>query len=62
MDDMFPDMLSKKNLQQILAKLFIRGRKLYIYLVLITQFNSVQVKNIRVSCTHYLIVKTSNKQ
>ena len=36
-DDMIADMLSNKKLNQIVIELFIRGRKLNISLVLITQ-------------------------
>ena len=36
-DDMIVDMLIKKKLNPIVTKLFIRGRKLYISLVFITQ-------------------------
>ena len=37
-DDMIADTLSNKKLNQILTELFIRGRKLNIFLVFITQF------------------------
>ena len=36
-DDMIDDILSNKKLNPIVAELFIRGRKLKIYLVFITQ-------------------------
>ena len=36
-DDMIVDMLSNKNLNSIVADLFIRGRKRNIYLVFITK-------------------------
>ena len=37
LDDMIADLLSKKKLKPIVTELFIRGRKLNIYLVFITQ-------------------------
>ena len=37
-DDMIADTFSNKKLNQILTELFIRGRKLNIFLVFITQF------------------------
>ena len=36
-DDMITDMLSNKQLNRIVTEFFIRGRKLNIYLVFITQ-------------------------
>ena len=36
-DDMIADMLSNKNFNSIVTELFIRGRKLSIYVVFITQ-------------------------
>ena len=35
-DDMIADMIHNKNLNSIVTELFIRGRKLYIYLFFIT--------------------------
>ena len=37
LDDMIADMLSNKRLKPIVTELFIRGRKLNIHLVFITQ-------------------------
>ena len=51
-DDMITDMLSNKTLNPIVTKLFIRGRKLNISLVSITQFYFVLPKDIRLSSTH----------
>ena len=36
-DDMIADMLSNKKLNPVVTELFIRGRKLNIYLIFITQ-------------------------
>ena len=49
--DMIADLPSKKKLQPIVTKLFIRGRKLNISLVFITQCYFAVPKNIRGSTT-----------
>ena len=54
-------MLSHKKLNSIVAELFIRGRKLNISLVFITQYYFVVTKNSRLNLTHYFITKISNK-
>ena len=46
-DDLISDMLSNKELSPIVTELFIRGRKLNISLVFITQSYFVVPKNIR---------------
>ena len=46
----------------IVTELFIRGRKLNIFLVFITQSYFVAPKNIRLNSTHYFIMKIPNKQ
>ena len=58
---MIADMLSNKNLQQIVTELFIRGRKLNIFFVIITQSSSAAPKNIGLNSTHYFIMKILNK-
>ena len=45
--DIIADMLSNKNLNPIVTELFIRGRKLNIYLVFITQYYFGVTKNFR---------------
>ena len=60
--DMITDMLSNKKLNPIVPELFIRGRKLNISLVIITQSYFAVPKNIRLNSIHYFIIKTSNKQ
>ena len=60
--DMIADMLSNKKLNPIVRELFIRGRKLNIYLVFITQSCFAVPKNIRLNSTCYFIMKISNKQ
>ena len=44
-DDTIVDMLSNKKLNPILTELFIRGRKLNIFVVFITQFCFAVLKN-----------------
>ena len=61
-DDMIADMLSNKKLNPIATDLFIRERKLNIFLVFITQSYFVVPKNIRLNSTQFFIVKMSNKQ
>ena len=49
-------------LNPIVAELFIRGRKLNISLVFITQSNFVAPKNNRLNSTHYFVMKVPNKR
>ena len=59
---MTADMLSNKKLNPIVTELFIRGRKLNICFVFITQSYFAVPKNIRLNSTHYLLMKISNKR
>ena len=61
-DDMITDMLSNKKSNPIVTKLFIRGKKLNIYLVFITQSYFAVPKNIRLNSTHYFVMKIPNKR
>ena len=61
-DDMIAEMLSNKKLNQIVTELFIRGRKLNISLVFITQTYFALPKNIRLNSTHYFIMEIPNKR
>ena len=61
-DDMIPDMLSNKKLNPIVTELFIRGRNLNISLVFISQYYITVPKAIRLSPTHYFIMKIPNKR
>ena len=58
------DMVSniKLNLILIVTELFVRGRKLNISLVFITQSYFAVPKNIRLNSTHYFIMKIQDKQ
>ena len=58
-DDMIADMLSNKKSNLIVTELFIRGRKLNIYLVFIVSIVLYRIllyeKNIRLNSTHILL-------
>ena len=60
-DDIIAYMFSNKKLNPIVNKLFIRGRKLNISFVFITQSYFTVSKNIRLNSTHYFIIKIPNK-
>ena len=55
-------LLIKKKLNPKVTELFIRGRKLDIFLVFITQSYFPVLKNIRLNSTHYFVMKTTNKR
>ena len=55
-------MLCNKKLNLIVTELFIRGRKLNISLVFITQSYFAAPKNIKLNSTRYFIMKIPNKQ
>ena len=61
-DGMIADMFGNKKLSLIVTELFIRGKKLNIYLVSISQSFCVVPKNVRLNSTHYYIMKNSKKQ
>ena len=46
----------------MVTELFIRGRKLNIFLVYITQYYIAMPKNMRLSSTHFFIMKIPNRQ
>ena len=62
-DDMISDMLtSNKKLNLVITELFIRGKKLNISLVFITQSHFAVPKNIRLNSTHYFVMKIPIKR
>ena len=61
-DDVIVDMLSNKRLTTTATELFIRGRKLNISLVFITQSYFAVPKNIRLNSKHNFIMKIPNKR
>ena len=61
-DDMIADMINNKKLDSIVIELFIRGRKLNISLVFITQSCFRVPKDVRLNFSHFFIVKIPNKR
>ena len=61
-DDMIADMVHNKELDSIVTELFIRGRKLDISLVFVTQSYFKVPKDVRLNATHIFIAKISNKR
>ena len=62
LDDMIADMIQNKKLNSIVTELSIRGRRLNISLVFITQPYFRVLKDVRLNTTHFLITKISNKR
>ena len=61
-DDMIADMINNEKLNSIVTELFIRGIKLNISLVFITQSYFKVPKNVRLNTTHFFITKIPNKR
>ena len=61
-DDMIADMINNKKLNSIVTELFIRGRKLNISLVSVTQSYFKVPKDVRLNTSHFFIVKIPNKR
>ena len=61
-DDMIADMINNKKLNPIVTELFIRGRKLNISIVFITQSYFEVPKDVRLNSTHFFIMKILNKR
>ena len=61
-DNMIADMINNKKLNSIVSELFIRGRKLNISLVFITQSYFKVPKDVRLNTTHFFIAKIPNKR
>ena len=61
-DDMIVDMINNKRLNLIVTELFIRGRKLNISIVFITQSYFKVAKDVRLNSTHIFITKIPNKR
>ena len=61
-DDMIADMINNKKLNSIVAELFIRGRKLNISLIFITQSYFKVPKDVRLNSTHFFIMKIPIKR
>ena len=61
-DDMIADMINNRRLDSIVTELFIRGRKLIISLVFITQSYFIVPQDVRLNTTHFFIAKIPNKR
>ena len=61
-DDMIADMINNKNLNSIVTDLFIRGTKLNISIVFITQSYCKVPKDVRLNSNHFFIMKNPNKR
>ena len=61
-DDMIVDMESNKKFGPIVTELFLRGQKLNISLVFISQYYFKVNKTIRLNATHYFIMKNPSKR
>ena len=53
-DDMIADMIINKKLNAVIAELFIRGRKLNISIIFITQSYFKVPKDVKLNSTHFL--------
>ena len=61
-DGMISDIIKNKKLNSMLTELFIRGRKLNISLVFITQSYFKVPKDVRLNTSHFFIAKIPNKR
>ena len=61
-DDMIADMINNKKLNSIVIELYIRGRKLSISIVFITQLYLKIPKDVRLNTIHFFIKKILNKR
>ena len=59
---MIADMINNKKLNSVVSELFIRDRKLNIYLVFITSSYFRVPKDVTLNTTHFFIVKIPNKR
>ena len=60
--DMIADIINNKKLNSIVTELFIRGRKLNISFVFITQSYFKVPKDVRLNTTHFCIMKIPDKR
>ena len=61
-DDMIADIINNKKLNSLVTELFIRGRKLNLSLIFITQSYFKVPKDVRLNTTHFFIMKIPNKR
>ena len=62
LDDMIADMINNKKLDSIVTELFVRGRKLNISLVFITQSYFKFPKDVILNTTRFFIAKIPNRR
>ena len=60
--DKIADIIKNKELNLIITELFIRGRKLNISLLFITQSHFKVPKDVRLNTSHFFIMKIPNKR
>ena len=61
-DDIIADLINNNKLNPIVTELFIRGRKLNISIVFITQSYFKVPKDVRLNSTYFFIMKIPNKR
>ena len=61
-DDMIADVINNNKLNPVVTELFIRGRKLNISIVFITQSYFKMPKDVRLNSTHFFIMKIPHKR
>ena len=61
-DNMIADVIKNKKLNSIVTELFIRGRKINISFVFITQSYFKVPKDVRLNTTHFFISEVPNKR
>ena len=61
-DNVITDMESSKTLSPIVTELFLKGRKLNVSLVFISQPNFKMPKTIILNAIHYVVMKIPNKR
>ena len=54
LDDMIADMIINKKVNSVVTELFIRGRKLNISIIFLTQLYFKALKDVRSNSTHFL--------
>ena len=61
-DDMIADMINNQKFNPVVIELFIKGRKLGISILFITQLYFKVPEDVRLNSTHFFIMKITNKR
>ena len=61
-DDIIADMINNKKISSVVTELFVRGRKLNISLVFITQSYFNVPKDVWLNSSHFFIMKIPKKE